>query len=556
MAGLREMVPTLLAYIKNHARYLEHNAVLLDVYNGNLLPLVDAAIAPPKFSQKYYEQIKERIIAINVLKRITDKSARAYVNAPQRIAEDKYAKDVAFYEDEMSINSKMQIADVYADLFKGYALEPFLHKGRPRLRSLPFDRFLPYSDDQVDGTSVTAFIKFMGKRTRSGNRTLSVFHVYTDDEFLSFDSEGEIVREDLDGNDGINPYGVIPFIYGNRGNDMLIPTQDTDTLSLTKIIPVLLTDLSGAIMFQCFSIVYGINVDSKDLTMSPNAFWDLKGDIAAQAGGGAPTVGTIKPEADITQVLAYIMNIFTFWLETRGIRVGSVGSADGTGGASGIAKIIDEMDATELIGKSQEAFRKDEMEFWHRLQLMQNYWVANNMLSTEHRPIIWGADFKVGTIFDAPSPGVDRMTEVTTVKLERDAGFISTRNAIEMLYPDLTPDQVDERMSTVGDSMTVMVDDEGSQPAADENTPVTEGADPLAQKTTVKDVALNGAQVESLISVVNQVSSNIIPRESGVNIIMVAFNLDRAAANAIIGEAGRSFTAQVDEPPSTPTGNA
>lgn len=450
MATLKDTVPALLSYIKAHTLYLENNYKILDIYNGNLLPVVDQALARA-FSPKYYEQIKDRIIAINVLKRISDKSARAYVTNPQRVTDEKYKENVALYEDMLYLNCKMQSADVYANLFKGYALELFLHMGYPKLRVLPYDRFLPYSDDQVDGTHMTAFIKFMGKRQRVRGDTyamLEVYHIYTADEFIAVDSEGDTVQEDMVTSEGINPYGVIPFIYGNRGNDMLLPTQDTDTMSLTKMIPLLLTDLGGAIMFQCFSIVYGINVDSKNLTMSPNSFWDLKSDLAS-TGNGAPSVGTIKPEADVDKVLHFIMTTFTFWLETRGIRVGSTGTVDAQNAASGISKIIDEMDATELIQKSQEGFRKDEADFWQLLKVMNNYWVMNRMITHGVVPTVFGDDFAVTTQFDAPEPMTDRATEVNTVKIERDAGFISTRQAIIQLYPDLTPEQVDEQLAEI-----------------------------------------------------------------------------------------------------------
>jgi len=458
--ALKDKVPALLAHIKSHMRYLDHNTQILDVYNGNLLPVIDKAIAPPRFSQSYYDQIKERIIPINVLKRISDKSARAYVSKPERITQEKYKDTLSFYENIFYLDVNMQMADVYGTgLFKGFALEPFVHKGIPKLRILPYDRFLPYSDDETDNTVVTEFIKFMGKRKRQTSQGIvmrEVFHIYSDNEFISIDEEGETVEEDLVLNDGINPYGVIPFIYGNRGNDELIPTQDTDTLSLTKMIPLLLTDLSGAIMFQCFSIVYGINVDSKNLTMSPNAFWDLKSDLVA-TGTGSPTVGTIKPEADIDKVLQFIMSVFTFWLETRGIRVGAVGNVEAASAASGISKIIDEMDATELIQKSQQAFKQDEYNFWQLIKVMNNYWVSKGMLNTAYKPGLLLNDFEVVTQFDPPQPMQDRMSEVNTVKTERDAGFISTKQAIMQLYPDLTLEQVEEQMLEIESEHEMLV---------------------------------------------------------------------------------------------------
>ncbi len=53
--------------------------------------------------------------------------------------------------------------------------------------------------------------------------------------------------------------------------------------------------------------------------------------------------------------------------------------------------------------------------------------------------------------------------------------------------------------------------------------------------------ALNGAQIESLINVINQVALGAIPRETGLNIIVTAFPVSPDGAEAIMGEVGRGF---------------
>ena len=238
-------------------------------------------------------------------------------------------------------------------------------------------------------------------------------------------------------------------------------------MALTKMIPLLLTDLSGAIMFQCFSIVWGIDVNAENLTMSPNAFWSLKSDITSQK---EPKLGTIKPEADIQKVLDYITSTFTFWLETRGIRIGSVGQIDAANASSGIAKIIDEMDSTELVQKSQMCFQHDESMFWSTLKQMSNYWLSQSLITTNEKPEFFMDDFQVITQFDPPQPQVDRATEVNTVKMERDAGFISTRKAIEQLYPDLTGEQIENQLMEIDQ-------ERGVEPSGVEEDVVAENED-------------------------------------------------------------------------------
>lgn len=56
-----------------------------------------------------------------------------------------------------------------------------------------------------------------------------------------------------------------------------------------------------------------------------------------------------------------------------------------------------------------------------------------------------------------------------------------------------------------------------------------------SQDEALVSVALNGAQVASMVQVVGSVNTGIISKESGINIIETAFNIDRALATKIIG---------------------
>jgi len=55
------------------------------------------------------------------------------------------------------------------------------------------------------------------------------------------------------------------------------------------------------------------------------------------------------------------------------------------------------------------------------------------------------------------------------------------------------------------------------------------------------DSALDGGQVDSLLTVIGQVALGQLPRESGVEIIRVAFNVDRETAERLLGTVGNGF---------------
>lgn len=76
---------------------------------------------------------------------------------------------------------------------------------------------------------------------------------------------------------------------------------------------------------------------------------------------------------------------------------------------------------------------------------------------------------------------------------------------------------------------------------------------PEGEVAKVPDTALNGAQVAELLAVVESVAQGRIPRATGVQILVVAFRIEVADAEALMGETGRGFTPSAPEPSPAPT---
>ncbi len=80
------------------------------------------------------------------------------------------------------------------------------------------------------------------------------------------------------GQDGSIPMGAKPFAYLSSSENLVMPMTQNDTLDMTLLIPLLLTDTSYIAKFSSFSIVYTVDVDDKEAQMAPNAVWSLKSD--------------------------------------------------------------------------------------------------------------------------------------------------------------------------------------------------------------------------------------------------------------------------------------
>lgn len=101
-----------------------------------------------------------------------------------------------------------------------------------------------------------------------------------------------------------------------------------------------------------------------------------------------------------------------------------------------------------------------------------------------------------------------------------------------------------------GEPGTVPITPEGApEGAATPVAPAGESAPAGAGVAPIQATVLNGAQVSSLVEIISQVSEKKIPRDSGVEIVMLAYQVDRERAEALIGSAGKGFEPTKDEPP-------
>jgi hypothetical protein len=429
---------------------LEHNQTLYNIHEGALLGYVIEDMKA-SLNVKAFENAKDRIAPINVLKRLIDKLSKLYAKGVVRKLSVESETDQALFEEltgALDMNVAMPRANKFFNLFKYCAIEPYLDQGVPKLRVLPADRFIVYSTDRVNPLRPTHWSKIMGEMEYNG-RNVVIFHTYTDKEFLIHDQEGELLRDmmaGLNNADGINPYGKIPAVYLNRSLDELIPQIDSDTLTMTKLIPILLSDLNYAMKFQCFSLIYGIDLDNAGLTIEPNAFWSFKTDTSG--ANKNPTIGTIKPEVDSDKALEVIKTQLALWMQSRNIKPGAVGDLSVANAASGIAKMIDESDTSEDRQEQVPYFIKAECEV---LDLVMNHmhpvWIREPDYQLEKRRFVAG--IKTATTFPEQKPIVDQSTVIDDQIKMMSSGLQDDEGALKEIYPDLTDDQIKERLAKV-----------------------------------------------------------------------------------------------------------
>lgn len=473
-------IPFYLELLRCNAEYLDQNAEAFDIYQGNLLPYVEADLKQ-QLNPKSYERARWRIPPINVLKRIVDKLSKIYQPGPVRTVEDGGDSEqelLAWYAEHMRVNTMLNVGDEHFNLFKCCLLEPYVDGGKPRLRVIPADRFLPYSENKADDTVPTGYVLCKGKVKREGRESKLYLGIEAAD-FCYFLDDGTNVTADYapeTNKGGINTYGVLPYVYVNRSVNGIIPVQDSDTLRMTKLIPLLLTDANLIALFQAYSVFYGINVDDQNMQWGPDTFLSFKSDAGAPEM--KPEIGVLTPSQNVDGTLNLVASQLAFWLNSRGIRPGAIGEITAANFQSGISKLIDEMDTSEDRAVQVDYFEVAERQLWDLVfNSMHPVWKSEKLIENQAD---WKPSAYVKTTFPEQLPPMRRGEVVVEVTNELAAGLTTKERAIKRLNPDMTEDQVDELMAELDPTHSDAAEARAETPPAEDPMP-EDSADGMAE---------------------------------------------------------------------------
>ena len=492
-------IDEMLTAIEDHKLFYQHNEEILDIYEGNLLPYVEK-LMEETLDARYFKLIKHRITPINFTQKITDKLAKSYADEPLRKCDNQDFVDD--YVKMLDLDSKMMLAEELSYLNRGYALKPKLtNRGKIKMDVLPYDKFFVMADDNSDKLMPTVFIEFLGKterqyadnRYKGGVRVEEVdcYIAYSDEEIIGFDSNGHQLMEIAEDLGYKNPINAIPFVYGNRSYSNIVPKQDTDFLKLSKILPLMLSDINGAIMFQCFTLIYGIDIEFNDATMSPNAIWDLSTNKKSDKPG---QIGTIKPEVDSDKALTFFKNILAFWLDSKGIDGSAITKLDSQDLASSLSKAMDEMDTTEARKKSIKYLSKEEKELFVLLSKLNNYWLKVpeardlKLKRVDEKQIEESIEIE----FKEPVVKLDYTTEIDNSIKMLDRGLSYREKEIRRLHPYASEDEINQIFFEYGEKRP----ETGSKVITDAVDPKKEDVMPPANTNTSENEENNEEEDE------------------------------------------------------------
>jgi hypothetical protein len=316
----------------------------------------------------------------------------------------------------------MRLANKYLNLHRTVAMEPVFNDKREvsKIRVIPAHKFLVVDDGTIDG-NVVAFIKIISH---------DLVHVYTEQEFFFLNIETGSVSDVVP-----NTAGRIPVVVLTRDCVTAMPPEDVDTYQMVTLLPLLLTDLNYALKFQCFSIIYTVDVDPSKIILAPNAVWPLQTLDSGMDDKRKPEIGTIKPEVATGDIIDALTTQYNLWLESRNIKLGSIGKGGSVDNLSGIAKAIDNADIESDINYQRELFVQAEKKIFELLSNYSNYDLKGTVTSFEDRPV-----------FSKES----KKEKGERLAAEVSAGLTNKREAIKELHPEYDESLIEETVNGMG----------------------------------------------------------------------------------------------------------
>lgn len=434
-----------------------------------------------------------RLAPINILKKIINKKSSVYARQPLRTTESKSDQAlVDYYVDELGMNEIMQKANRYYNLFsntvlyavpsgdkiKACVVPPYLYSVMPNkfdptyLEGFVFNRFMEEDsllqrDDVNAATGVEGWSRQRGQENGTGlvgseerNTDQSRQLIFwTGLEHFTTDNEGNriVFYPEMGPEQYVNPIDRLPVVSLNKDRDAQPwATQGEDMVDLTLAIQTGWTDLLTIAKHQGFSILTIVSPDEpKKLNVGVNrAVW-----LKQSPGQETPSINYVTGNSPLNEYKELLMELLGLLLTTNDMSPGSVsGLTSAKNFTSGFQALIEMADTLEALESDKPILRNAEHEFWEVIAAWHNYMYDIGVLNEEAKALgKFSDDVDVMIHYSDMKPIESEQDRILAVKELRTMGLMTKEDALKKLNPDLTQDQIKQKLADIASERAVNV---------------------------------------------------------------------------------------------------
>lgn len=512
------------------------------IYDGNLRYYVENRVKQmyPKTWESY------TISDYSVLKKIVDKKSQSYKEPPLRKLDND--QETAEYQKLLSdfrFNQAMKGFDRIYNQHKYSLMAVFMEKEIEQNQVKREFKFIPlapyeydlvrsqdgslevvilsYPDDYIitgpDTDMVNAGISEAGQQDEG--RQSKVYAFWTETEHKLFkvtkDESGTKRIEYLEMSDnpeGINPFGVLPFVYIPTGYDPNYPVNSPlpyQTIELNSLMSVYLT--SGNM--QIGQLVLKYPADQEIEMVTSGLFTGMKLPQSKNPDDADTNADYISPTPNLSGHRESILTYLSMILDEQGINSNQILNPNEKF-TSGFDRLLSSADLQGIIEQNQDLYHMVEQQVYNIIKkIYQNEGDLNKFRSEA-----------VQVIYKKPKILVSDREKLENLKLMEDLGVLLEWQKFQIIDPNLSDEQAQE--------MLLMKQQEKLK----------------ALEALSTEDAFNGAQVASIVEVVEKVALGNIPRESGVAILIASFGISQENAERMLPSVG--FTPSMATIPGNP----
>lgn len=467
-----------------------------EIYEGKLHRYIESKLK--KMYPKTWEAYN--VADYNIHKKICDKKSKSYIKPPLRKL-DKESETETFNNilEESGFNDVMKKVDLYKNRHNycgiGVIRERFINEETGEAKdSFNFWALAPYEfcvHRDVNG-NIYAWSLPTGMIGNS-----EVWTIWTNESHIKIKTENFNNWEhvEIPGNEeGVNPYGVIPFIYVPMDTAGAYPYPSSlprQTVELNTNLSVYLT--SGNM--QIGQLVIKHPKSQKFDWVVNGLMTAMKLEQETKADVPRTEAEYISPNPNLEGHKDSILTFMLMILDEHGMNANQ-SIKGGERFSSGFDRLIANADVQDTIEDNQDVYTRAENQVFQIIKAMSlrdgNFTFASRKLNCRFaRPKVLSSDTE----------------KLSNLKSKKELGLWEEWQLLQESDPNLTE--------------------------ADAKKILEERA--AAKALDAKSV-FNGAQVSSLVEVVKEVGFGNVPVESGVQILISSFGMNEEQARLIIND--------------------
>jgi len=429
-----------------------------------------------------------RLVPINLLKKIINKRSSLFRKPPVRRTDlDSDQALMDFYVDELDINQVMQKANRYFSLLcngiiyvlpdgkgslKASVIPSYLYSIVPnRIDRCKIDTYvlnafveehrLFASDDIPSATGRQGYSKNVGYTQGSSDLVASNEHnsdqsrqcIFWSDKY-HFTTNGDgnkILMPDQESDEhGLGRKPIVNFAK-DRDNEPW-EVQGEDLIDLTMAIQSGWTDVMSIAKHQGFAILTVVSEEEPTkLVIGVNkAIW-----LKQNKDGPTPSIDYKSSSSNLDQYKDLLSELLALLLSTNDMNPSSIGGAmKSQSFSSGFHALIEMADTLEAREEDKPAMMATEKDLWDVIKTWHNrlYDVGMGDLGLSDEAYALGKfsdDFDPQITFSEVKPIESEQERIGVVQSLMGLRLMTRQDAMKKLYPDLTDDQIDQKLKDI-----------------------------------------------------------------------------------------------------------